>query len=92
MNPSPASRDTAAALRAPVCHLCREVGRDGGYEDAVAEFDLGVAVAPDVAVDARTPGEVAAPVDAVAPRRARANLVNFPGRANAADETAEVSP
>ena len=68
-----------------------EVG-DGGYEDAVAGFDLGVAVAPDVAVDARTLGEAAAAVDAVAPRRAPANLVNFLGRANAADEKAEVNP
>jgi hypothetical protein len=67
MNASPMSRDMAAALREAGVPSVLEVG-DDGYDDAVAGFDLGVAVAPDVVIDARTPGEVAAAVAVAADR------------------------
>ena len=60
MNP-PTSRDTAAALREAGVACVVEVG-DDGYGGAVAGFDLGVAVSPDVVVDAGTAEEVAAAV------------------------------
>ena len=73
MNGSPTTGDTAAALRGAGVPSVLEAG-DDGYDDAVAGFDLGVAVAPDVIVYARTPGEVAATV-AVAVDRGQAVTV-----------------
>ena len=68
MDGSSTSSGAAAALREAGVRSVLEVG-DDGYEDAVAGFDLGVTVAPDVVVDAGTPGEVAAAVTVAVDRR-----------------------
>jgi FAD/FMN-containing dehydrogenase len=65
---SSTSRGAAAALREAGVRSVLEVG-DDEYQDAVAGFDLGVTVAPDVVVDAGTPGEVAAAVAVAVDRR-----------------------
>ena len=54
MDGSSTSSGAAAALREAGVRSALEVG-DDGYQDAVAGFDLGVTVAPDVVVDAGTP-------------------------------------
>ena len=73
MHTSPTPGDMAAALRKAGVPAVLKVG-DDRYDDAVAGFDLGVVVAPDVVVDARTPEEVAAAV-AVAAERGQAVTV-----------------
>ena len=67
MNASPTSRDTAVALRDAGVRSVLEVGNDG-YDDAVAGFDIGVTVAPDVVVDASSPDDVAAAIAVAADR------------------------
>ncbi len=67
MNTGTMSRDTATALREAGVPSVLEAGAEG-YDDAVAGFDLGVTVAPDLVVDARTAGDVAATVRVAADR------------------------
>jgi len=83
MSTSPTSRDTATALRAAGVSSVLQFG-DGGFDDAVAGFDLGVAVAPDVVIDARTPDDVAAAI-AVAADRGQAVTVLGSGHGRLAE-------